>query len=342
MNWKAEKVVIFGGGGFLGRKLAKRLVMENCASIRSFGRTAQPELERLGIEVLRGDIRDAAAVSSACRNANLAFHTAAKAGVWGTWRDYHGINVLGTKNVLASCRNAGITRLVYTSSPSIAYDPAQDSEGVDETAPWPSSYLAHYPRTKAMAEKLVCSENGAGLKTVSLRPHLIWGPGDPHLLPRIISRARAKRLIRVGEGKNIVDMSYVDNVAEAHIKAAEALSCGTCAEGKAYFISDDHPVNLWQWLDELLQHCELMSIRKSISYRNACLLGKCCELAYSLLRLPGEPPMTRFVAGQLAHSHYFDISAAKRDLGYAPLVPQDLAFSKTVEWLRSTLLGDKA
>jgi nucleoside-diphosphate-sugar epimerase len=196
-----------------------------------------------------------------------------------------------------------------------------DHCGADESLPYPANYLCHYPHSKALAEQAVLAANGvAGLATVALRPHLIWGPRDNHLVPRLIERARASRLRRVGAGDNLISMSYVENAAAAHVQAADRLASGSQVAGRAYFINEPEPVNLWKWIDELLSLAGLPPVSKSISTRAAYAAGALLELIYKAGRLKGEPPMTRFLAQQLGGSHYYSIANAQRDFGYTPVV----------------------
>lgn len=333
MNWKNESVLVTGGGGFLGKQIIESLRNLNCGSIRSVGRKPQPELEKYGVEVLCGDISDSALLIKACESRTLVFHVAALAGIWGKREDFLRINVAGTQNVVDACRKKNISTLVYTSSPSVALHEG-DTVNADESAPYPGKYLAPYPESKAIAERLVLNGNSADFATVAIRPHLIWGPGDPHLLPRVVERARQGKLMQVGDGKNLVDMTYVDNAAFAHILAAETLRNSQKANGKSYFISDGKPVVLWAWINNLLNELGLPPVNRRISYSTAYVVGGLMEFLYRVLPLPGEPPMTRFVAGQLAHSHYFNISAARNELGYSPEITPEDALKKTVEWLR--------
>src|SRR4029079_19235895 len=190
------------------------------------------------VKVVRGDIRDARSVSDACRDVDAVFHTAALAGVWGNPIEYHGINVVGTQNVLAGCRQHGVQKLIFTSSPSVVFD-GRPQVGADESLPYAESFLCPYPQTKAIAERAVLAANGKdGLTTVALRPHLIFGPRDPHLLPRVVQRAATGRLRRVGDGTNLVSVSYVENAADAHLRACDALSPTAACAGKAYFINE--------------------------------------------------------------------------------------------------------
>ena len=178
---------------------------------------------------------------------------------------------------------------------------------------------------------MVMEANGCkGLATVCIRPHLIWGPGDPYLLPRIVERVKNRKLIRVGEGTNLVDMTYIDNAVEAHIKACENLDLNSPVAGKCYFVSDDKPVLLWEWIEEVLIQLKLPGVTKSISFKHAFRLGKILEIFYKILLIKKEPPMTRFLATQLAKSHYFNITQSKKDFGYKPLVTNEEGIKRLV------------
>ncbi|MDH5457478.1 MAG: NAD-dependent epimerase/dehydratase family protein, partial [Nitrospinota bacterium] len=243
-------VLVTGGGGFLGSHLACRL-HEMGHRVSILGRRRYSNLPEAIIQH-QADLRDSRAVSEACREQNSVFHAGALPGVWGAKKDFYQTNVYGTRHVIEGCLEHGVRKLVFTSSPSVIYNQA-DMENVDESAPYPSRYLSDYPKTKALAEKEVIAANGKkGLLTVSLRPHLIWGPGDPHLVPRIIDRAQKGQLIRVGEGTNRVDIIYIDNAVEGHIRAWQALESGSPVAGQCYFLSDGEPVVLWDWINHLL------------------------------------------------------------------------------------------
>lgn len=313
------KVLVTGGGGFLGGAIVRRLVARGDA-VRTLQRGEYPALAALGVECVRGDLSDAALVQAAVRGCDAVIHTAAKAGVWGPFEDYYRANVVGTRNVLAACRAVGVKRLVYTSSPSVVFD-GRDEAGIDETAPYPARYLAHYPRTKAEAERAVLAANGPELATVALRPHLIWGPGDPHLLPRLVALAKSGKLRLVARDDNLVDSTYVDNAALAHVLALDALSRAdvphrpACA-GRAYFISNGEPLAMAELVNKLLAAKGVPPVTRTISPGLAYAAGAMLEMLYKLLRRRDEPPITRFVARQLSTSHWFDLTAARRDLGY--------------------------
>jgi nucleoside-diphosphate-sugar epimerase len=325
------RILVTGGGGFLGAALCRALVARGHA-VRSLSRGDYPELRSLGVECVRGDLADASAVDTATDGCAAVFHVAAKAGVWGRYDDYHRANVVGTEHLLGACRARAVPRLVYTSSPSVVYA-GNDECGVNESVPYPTSYLTHYPKTKGIAERAVLAANGTSLATVALRPHLIWGPGDNHLVPRLIAQGRAGKLRRVGDGKNVVDTTYIDNAVAAHLAALDRLQPGAPCAGRAYFIANDEPLPLWTLIDRLLACADLPPIRKTISPRLAYAVGAVLEAAYRLTGRQDEPPMTRFVARQLATSHWYDLSAAKRDLGYAPSVTVQDGLVRLRAWL---------
>jgi nucleoside-diphosphate-sugar epimerase len=330
--------LVTGGGGFLGRYIVEQLIAQG-ERVRSLGRGAYPDLEAMGVEVRRGDIADRTTVLKACQGIDCVFHVAALAGIGVDWHPYERVNVRGTEHVLQACREHGVERLVFTSSPSVVFA-GKDQCGVDESAPydfpWMKAHNAHYSMSKARAERAVLAANGHALRTCAIRPHLIWGPRDNHLIPRLIHRARLGRLQRVGDGGNHVDITYVANAADAHLQAADALtSADSPVAGKAYFISQGRSVNCWHWIDEVLRLVNLPPVRKSLSLRTATRAGAICETFCRWLRLRGEPSMTRFLAAQLATSHWFDISAARRDLGYEPAVSTPEGMKRLGAWLHS-------
>lgn len=330
----AMKALVTGGGGFLGRHIVMKLLVGG-DTVRVLGRRAYPDMEKMGVEMVRADIQDGAAVVRACLGMDAVFHVAARAGYWGSWASYHGPNVVGTQNVLNGCRKSGVRKLIYTSTPSVVSAPG-NLEHADERIPYPVHYDCPYPATKAQAERLVLAANGAdGLLTASLRPHLIYGPGDPHLFPRIIDRARKGLLVQVGEGTNKVDITYVENAADAHLLAADRLGEGSPVNGQAYFISQGTPVALWPWINSILVALGIPGVHRKISHGVARTVGAAMEMAYTVLPLRGEPQMTRFLADQLATSHFFDISKARKDLGYAPMISTEEGLARTIKALQT-------
>ncbi len=314
----SESALVTGASGLLGLAIVRALVAGG-TRVRALVRRPTAELDIPGVESVYGDIRDAEFAAAACAAVDTVYHVAAVSGIWGPWEHYYSINTQGTHNILAGCRKHRVPRLVYTSSPSVTFD-GQEQCGIDETAPYPERWLCHYPHTKALAEQAVLAANSVQLATCALRPHLIWGPGDRQLVPRLLARARSGRLRRVGIGQNLVDMIYVDNAAQAHLQAAKALFPGSPVAGRAYFISQGSPVNCWQWIDQLLALASLAPVRKSVSLRTAWRVGAALEAVYGTLRLRSEPPMTRFLAAQLGLSHYFRIDRAVADFGFGPTI----------------------
>ncbi len=327
------KALVTGGGGFLGSVICRKLV-ESGYEVRSLCRGRYPEVEALGVEAHRGDIADYDAVRKAAGGCDVVFHVAAKAGMWGRYADYYAANVTGTENVLRACCEVGIGRLVYTSTPSVVHR-GGDVEGIDESAPYAEHFTAHYPKTKMQAERLVLTANGNGLKTVALRPHLILGPGDNQIAPRFIARHKAGSLRLIDGAQKMVDTVYVDDAADAHLLAADALERGTCA-GKAYFITQDDPRPQKEVINRILDAAGLPPVEARVSYRVAYTVGAIFEFVYGALRIESEPRMTRFVAEQLGTAHWYDIRAARRDLGYSPRVSFDEGMERLAAWLGTT------
>lgn len=325
------KALVTGGGGFLGGAIVQQLRARG-DTVRSFSRQHYDELKTLGVEQRRGDLADAERVADAVAGCDVVFHVAAKAGVWGPADEYYRANVTGTRNVIGACRQHGVRRLVFTSSPSVIGS-GHDIRGDNESLPYPREYTAHYPRTKATAEAEVLGANGPELATVALRPHLIWGPSDPHLLPRLIVRAKAGRLRQIGNGRNTVDVTYVDNAAAAHLLAADRLAPDSPIAGRPYFLSQGEPVPLWPFINQVLDLAGVPPVTRRIPAGLAYAAGSVFEAAYRLFRIGSEPPMTRFLAQQLSTSHWFDISAARRDLGYVPVISTEEGLRRLANWL---------
>ncbi len=330
------KALVTGGGGFLGGMIA-RMLLEQGDQVVSISRSFYPALDHLGVEQQQGDLSDPAAVLRVAEGCDIIYHVAAKAGIWGSYDSFYQANVVGTQNILTACRELDINRLVYTSSPSVVFD-GTDVEGANESLPYPTHFEAFYPQTKAMAEQLVLQANSPQLATVSLRPHLIWGPGDNHLVPRIIAKGKSGRLRSIGNRPCLVDTVYVDNAACAHLQAAARLTPDSPVAGKAYFISNGEPIELWKMVNRILAAADLPPVSKNVSPEAAYAIGTICEKIWSWFRLPGEPPMTRFVAKELATSHWFDISAAQQDFGYQPEVSIEQGLQHLKTWLQQAKL----
>jgi nucleoside-diphosphate-sugar epimerase len=336
VNGHATNALVTGGGGFLGRYIVEQLLARD-DQVTVFARGSYPDLEVAGARTIRGSIEDAEAIGKACAGMDVVFHVASMAGLWGPWPSFWNTNVIGTRNVITACRTAGVRRLVYTSSPSVVFD-NRPQAGCDESLPYPTRYESYYPQTKAMAERLVVEvsrQEGTLLLAVVLRPHLIWGARDTHILPGLLERARQGKLMQVGDGTNRADLTYVEDAARAHLLAADALlQAGSPAAGSTYFISQDEPVAIWPWINDLLRELDIPPVRGQISLPVARAAGAAMELTHRTLRLPGEPRLTRFLASELAMDHYYDISRAKRDLGYKPQYSMQEALQKTLPFLK--------
>jgi 2-alkyl-3-oxoalkanoate reductase len=348
--------LVTGGTGFLGRRLVERLLAEGRA-VTVLGRTPAPDLAARGVRFLRASLDDTTAVTAACENMETIFHVAAKVGVWGRYDDFFRINVLGTRALLAGARRHGVKNIIHTSTPSVVYN-GHALAGADESLPLTTRCPSPYPLTKAIAEREVLAANSATLRTIALRPHLIWGVGDPHLVPRVLARARAGRLRIVGDGKNVVDMVHVENAVDAHLAAEAALkkchvlrdtahpavdsaaaataatNAQSSAAGRAYFITNGEPVVLWDWINQLLTALGQPPVTQHISLSAASAIGAVCETLWRVLPLSGEPPMTRFIAAELAKDHWFNLAAARRDLGYTPRISMADGTAELVAALR--------
>lgn len=340
---------ITGASGFIGGKIAERLLAEG-RRVRVLSRRPLPHLEALGAEVIEGDLDNREALRRGCLGTESVFHVAGKVGVWGSRREFFAVNVGGTRNVIAACQQAGVARLVYTSSPSVVYN-GGDLANVNESAPLCLAAPCGYPTSKAAAEQEVLATHSAKLATVALRPHLVWGPGDKNVVPRVLALAKAGRLKIIGSGQNKVDVTHISNVVDAHLLAEGALLTGSVAPfhiptrpgqsrasvplqgpgGQAYFITNGEPVVLWDWVNQLLRGVGIPEVTKRVPLPVAYAAGGLMEALWRVLPLKGEPPMTRFVAKEMATDHWFNISAARRDLGYHPLV--------TVEQGTAELIG---
>lgn len=323
-----HKILVTGYGGFLGAEVTRQLLAAGYR-VRGLARSTYPELQSLGVEAVRGDVADRQTALSACAGCDAIVHTAAKAGVWGAWSEYYRINTQATSHLLEGAHQHNVAAFVHCSSPSVTFAGTPQA-GVDESVPYPDRWLCAYPHTKALAEQAVLAAAGVGrVRTCALRPHLIWGPGDPHLFPRVIQRARRGRLRRVGSGNNLIDVVHVSGAARAHVQAVEKLLAGDSQlNGQALFLSDGEPIACWEWISCILRAADVPVPQRAISYATAYRLGGLLEAVYSTLRIRREPPMTRFVAAQLAMDHYFDIGRARRLLDYEPNVDRDAELSR--------------
>jgi nucleoside-diphosphate-sugar epimerase len=322
------ELLVTGGTGFLGRHLAQKLLCQG-HRVRLMGRDfreAQPLLAQ-GAVPLRVDLRDTARVEQACEGVDAVFHVGAKSEPWGRRADFLAINALGTQAVVAGCLAHGVGRLIYVSSPSVVFD-GHDQHEADETAPYPTRFSSVYSYTKKLGEDYVNAARDH-LQTVILRPKAMFGPGDRALLPRLIAAAWQGRLPQIGDGLNLVDLTYVENVVHALILALSA----PAATGKIYTITNGEHVPLWQLIREALVRLGIPSRLRQIPLPLALAAATAMEFRAAITG--HEPTLTRYAATILARTQTYTISAAQRDLGYVPQVSIAEGIERTLAALQA-------
>ncbi len=329
------KILVTGGGGFIGGALVNRLVAKGYR-VASFSRNDYPQLREKGVEVIRGNLEDWERVSKACAGVETIFHVAAKAGSWGDFHEYYRTNVLGTKNLIRSCRVNQVNKLIYTSSASVVFD-GRSIEGGNESLPYPARHLSHYTATKAQAEQCVLEANSPTLKTLSLRPHLVWGPGDNHLIPKVLERAVAEKLRQIGIEDHLVDTTFIDNAVAAHLCAKNAIEKDPKVAGKSYFISNGKPCFLWEFINRVLKSAGISPVDKKMTVNTALRTARIVEWIYKTFPIRSEPPLTRFLIKELSTAHWFDISAACNLLGYKPEISTEEGLAKLAAWIQELI-----
>ncbi|MDR1612638.1 MAG: NAD-dependent epimerase/dehydratase family protein [Planctomycetota bacterium] len=315
------RVLVTGGGGFLGSYIVDALLRRGDA-VRVAGRRSHPRIDALGVETAVGDLSDPKAASAAAKGCEAVIHAAGAPGISIAEDIYRRANVIATLNMLAAARERGVRRFVYTGTASVVYA-GRSIEGGDESLPYPEHYLSVYARTKAEAERAVIAANSGHLATCVIRPHLIFGPRDTQLIPKLLARARTGRMRRIGDGTNRVSVSYVGNVADAHCLALDALSPGGPAAGQVYFVNEPEPVNCWEFINRIVAGAGFPQVAKKLPLWLANLAGWMLENAYPLLGRKSDPPFTRFLVSQLATSHWFRVDKARAELGWEPEVSLD-------------------
>lgn len=325
------KALVTGGGGFLGKKIVEMLLARG-DEVLVLGRSKYPEVEAMGAKTVKLDITNKDGLTEACSGVDVVFHVAALAGVWGPREHYWNINVEGTRNMLEAAKSAGVRKFVHTSSPSAVWDGSDMAFVTEEDCPYPTKFLTDYPETKAISEQDALKANCPEMATTAIRPRLIWGPGDPHLIPRMIERHDRLRII--GDGQNKVGICYIDNAAHAHILACDALEPDSQNAGKAYFVADDQPVIIWTWLNLFMGRLGKKPITSKVPRNVAYGLGALMEFVWRTFGIKGEPFMTRFVACSLSSDYYYNLKNARADFGYEQLVHPDEGFEKMVEYFK--------
>lgn len=325
-------VLVTGGGGFIGMALIKRLNAEG-HKVTSYSRREYPLHWALGINSIQANITNLETLEEACKEMDIVFHLAAKVGIWGKYDDYYATNVTGTSNVIEACRKQGVKGIVFTSASGVVFD-GSDLEGIDETYPYPEKHGSHYMATKAMAEKLVIDANSDQMRTISLRPHLVWGPYDSHLIPGILRRASSGRLRRIGNKEHFIDTTYIDNMIDSLILAAKALESNSEATGRNFFITNGEPARVWDFINSIIQIAGHGPVQKKIPEKIAMMAAGFAEWSHKFFNIHSEPFMTRFAIRELCANHWFDITSAKEMLGYEPRVSYAEGFKHLKEYLK--------
>lgn len=334
------RALVTGGAGFLGRAIVGHL-RDRGVSVRVLDLARHPDP---AVESLVGDVTDAEAARRACDGVDTVFHAAAMIDWSLNKREaLHRVNAGGTARVVEACQDAGVRRLVHTSTVDVVAT-GRPIDGGDETLPYPSRHLDHYGESKAVAERAVLAANGVrGLATCALRVANLWGPGDPILVPRFVAMARRGRLTALGDGSARYSHVYVTNAAHAHACAAEAIGRAPGAAGEAYFIVDPPPANFFDFLTPILEGAGLPGRFRRVPAWPLRPVAWAWENANRLnLTGPHPPLLTRFTLAQTTQHFWFRTDKAQRLLGYEPPVPRDRAIEETASWVRGELLAAPA
>ncbi|AZI57887.1 NAD-dependent epimerase/dehydratase family protein [Nakamurella antarctica] len=320
------KILLTGASGMMGRACALGLVDRGDDVTVLQRRKADVDCRQV-----LGDITDREAVRRAIDGAEVVLHMAAKVDAFGSWPDYERVNIDGTATVVEACLRAGVRALVNVSSPSVAHAGAA-LMGAGAGVADPSLARSHYSRSKAAAEQWAMRHDGPDLAVLSIRPHLVWGPGDTQLVARIIARARIGRLVFIGHGTPMVDTTYVDNAVDALIAAVDVVGA---VHGEALVVSNGEPRPVGEILSRLCLAAGVPLPRRSLSLSAATVAGSVAETAWRIGHLRGEPPLTRFLAEQLGTAHWFDQRRSRELLKWSPAVSLDSGF----EALRQSYLA---
>ncbi|MGY1591419.1 NAD-dependent epimerase/dehydratase family protein [Geodermatophilus sp. SYSU D00708] len=324
------RVLVTGASGMLGRATARGL-LERGDEVT----VLQRRPSGLPCAEVLGDVADPAVVARAARGQDAVLHLAAKVDVTGPWAEYVAANIEGTRTVLGACRAAGVGRLVHVSSPSVAHA-GTPLTGVGAGAADPARARGRYARSKAVAESDALAADSSSLAVLAVRPHLVWGPGDTQLVARIVQRARAGRLPVIGSGAALIDTTYVDNAAAALVAAVDA--CGP-VHGEALVVSNGQPRPVAEVLGRLCGAAGVPGPRGRVPFGAAWLAGAAVEGVWAAARRRAVPPLTRFLAEQLATAHWFDQRRTRAALGWRPEVTLEEGFTRLRDWYRAAAPG---
>lgn len=323
------KALVTGATGFLGKRLAKRLVEEG-HEVVGLGRNLDEGrwLEENGVRFVAADLAEREAIVAACRGQEVVFHSGALSSPWGAYTDFQRANVEGTRNVIEGCRTHGIRRLVHVSTPSIYFN-TDERLNVAEDEPLAAAPVNHYASTKRTAELLVDAAFAHGLPVVTIRPRALFGPGDTTILPRLIRANERGALPLFGPEGPLVDVTYVDNVVDALLLCEKAPDH---VLGRKYNITNGETVRMRHLLEKLFAALEVPARFRPMRYPVAYALAGAMELASPVFMGGREPLLTRYSVNVLAKSQTLDISAARRDLGYSPRYSLDDGLAEFVAW----------
>ena len=330
MGDTARTVLVTGASGVVGGAVARALVAQGYRVVALQRGPVSDELRSLGVIEVRGDITDAQAVSRACTGVGTVVHAAARVEVTGEWAEFDRVNVRGTDTVLGLARAQGVSRFVFVSSPSVAHS-GHPLMGAGADPAQPDQARSHYARSKAMAERAVLHCHAEGFATVAIRPHLVWGPGDTQLTERIVQRARAGRLPLIGSGAALIDTTYLDNVGTA-LAAAVARADLPEVGGRAFVVSNGEPRTVAEMLSRIALAGGAPAPRRAVPYPVARAGGLVAERIWARTGREGDPPMTAFVAEQLATAHWFDQRQTREALDWRPHVSLEEGFRRLAAW----------
>lgn len=310
------RVLVTGATSMIGRNIVMVLLQRgHDVAVLQRGTSDLP------VSVHRGDIRDPGVVQQAVMGCDVVIHAAAKVGLVGSYKEFYDVNVMGTNNVLDAAVVAGCRGVVYVSSPSVSYSTVPVLGAA--SPPATDNVIGHYSKTKSLAERRVIQDTR--LATVAVRPHLVWGPGDTQLVGRIVERATQGRLVLVNNGDALVDSTYIDNVGDALVAAAERIGVNEALNGRALVVSNGEPRSVAHLVESICRAARVPFAPRSIGLRTAVALGRVIETLFKLAP-KSEPPLTAFTAYQLGISHWFDISETCELLEWTPRVTLDQGF----------------
>ncbi len=320
------RVLITGGTSLLARATAELLLARGDDVV-----LLQRGEAALDVAQVRGDLREPAVVARAVQGCDAVVHAAAKVGIVGAWEDFRSINVDGTANVIAAAREAGLSRVVHVSTPSVSHA-GHSLVGAQADPPVTGRTDAPYAESKAIGERLALGAASDALPIVAIRPHLVWGPGDTQLVGRIVERARSGRLALVGGGTALIDTTYIDNAASSLVAALDAAVPGAACIGRAYVIANGEPRPVRELIEGILRAAGVEASPRVVPLRVATGVGTVVEKVWARLKPDEEPPLTRFLAEQLGTAHWFDPRPARDDLGWLPTVTIDEGLDRLAAW----------